>query len=66
MRVLVESYGTDARIFYDRPFGYKRYHVEWSDGTVQMFHGVWYSEQDVRKMVETRLFFAKGDDYSVV
>ena len=27
MRVLLKNYG-DVRIFYDRPFGYKRYHVE--------------------------------------
>ena len=38
MRVLVESYG-DVRIFYDRPFGYKRYIVEWSDATT-MYSGL--------------------------
>ena len=31
MRVLVESYG-DVRIFSERPYGYKRYIVEWQDG----------------------------------
>ena len=51
MRVLVDTYwGT--RIFYDRPYGYKRYHVEWDDGTVSMFSGLWYSEERVRKIVE--------------
>ena len=59
MRVLVESYG-EVRIFYDRPFGYKRYIVEWPDRT-QVYHGVWYSEQKVRELVETRLHFAKGE-----
>ena len=36
MRVLEANYG-DVRIFSDRPFGYKRYHVEWSDGTLETF-----------------------------
>jgi len=59
MRVLVESYG-DVRIFYERPFGYKRYIVEWPDST-QMFSGLWYKEKDVRELVERRLHFAKGE-----
>lgn len=54
MRVLVESYG-DIRIFYDRPFGYKRYHVEWDDGHTQMFSGIWYSEKEVREIVEKEI-----------
>ena len=59
MRVLVENYG-DVRIFSERPFGYKRYIVEWPDST-QMFSGLWYKEKDVRILVERRLFFAKGE-----
>ena len=31
MRLLKENYG-DVRIFQDRPFGYRRYHVVWNDG----------------------------------
>ena len=54
MRVLVENYG-DVRIFSDRPFGYKRYHVQWKDGNEEMFSGIWYSEQKVKKIVEERL-----------
>lgn len=53
MRVLVESYG-DVRIFYDRPFGYKRYIVEWPDRT-QMYSGLWYKEKKVREIVEEQL-----------
>ena len=53
MRVLVESYG-DVRIFYDRPFGYKRYIVEWPDRT-QMYSGLWYKEKKVREIVEEKL-----------
>ena len=50
MRVLVENYG-DVRIFSDRPFGYKRYIVEWKDHT-QMYSGLLYSEKQVRELVE--------------
>ena len=54
MRVLVESYG-DVRIFYDRPFGYKRYIVEWSDGTTTMYSGLCYKEEKVKQIVEDNL-----------
>jgi len=62
MRVLVQNYG-DVRIFYDRPFGYKRYHVVWPDKT-EMFSGIWYKEKDVIEHVEKRLFFALGEDHN--
>lgn len=54
MRVLVESYG-EVRIFSDRPFGYKRYHVDWRDGRSMMYSGLWYSEKKVRELVESQL-----------
>ena len=54
MRVLVESYG-DIKIFSDRPFGYKRYHVQWEDGTESMFSGLWYSESQVIETVEKHI-----------
>ena len=54
MRVLVESYG-NVRIFSDRPFGYKRYIVEWSDGKTELFSSLWYSEKKVREIVECLL-----------
>ena len=54
MRVLVESYGT-IKIFSDRPFGYKRYHVEWEDGIESMFSGLWYSEKKVIQIVEQHI-----------
>jgi hypothetical protein len=53
MRVLVKNYG-DVRVFYDRPFGYKRYIVEWPDHT-QMFSGLWYKENKVLELVEGQL-----------
>lgn len=54
MRVLLENYG-DVHIFYDRPFGYRRYHVDWGDGHQSMFSALWYKEEAVRKIVEERL-----------
>ena len=54
MRVLIKSYG-DCRLFYDRPFGYKRYHVEWNDGSSQMYSGLWYSQKQVEEIVEDNL-----------
>mgnify|MGYP003122486183 FL=1 len=54
MRVLEANYG-DVRIFSDRPFGYKRYHVEWSDGTLETFSSLWYSLAKVFKLVEEKL-----------
>lgn len=54
MRMLVESYG-DIRIFSDRPFGYKRYHVQWEDGTESMFNSIWYSKSKVIQLVEKHI-----------
>ena len=54
MRVLVENYG-EVRIFSDRPFGYKRYHVDWRDGRTSMYSGLWYSENKVKELVESHL-----------
>ena len=54
MRVLEANYG-DVRIFSDIPFGYKRYHVEWSDGTLETFSSLWYSKAKVFKLVEEKL-----------
>ena len=53
MRVLVENYG-DVRIFSERPFGYKRYIVEWKDHT-PMYSGLWYSEDKVKELVEKKI-----------
>jgi len=54
MRVLVENYG-GVRIFSDRPYGYKRYYVQWIDGTEEMFSGLWYNEKTIREIVEAKL-----------
>ena len=54
MRVLIAGYG-GVRIFYDRPLGYKRYHVEWDDGTLETFSSLWYNEKTVKEIVEAKL-----------
>ena len=54
MKLLEQSYG-DVRIFSDRPFGYKRYHVEWGDGRMSMFSSLWYSLSQVKERVESQL-----------
>lgn len=54
MRLLEKNYG-DVRIFSERPFGYKRFVVEWQDGTLQTFSGIWYSLTKVKNLVESKL-----------
>jgi|TARA_B100001094_G_scaffold159220_1_gene154119 hypothetical protein len=55
MRILVAAY-EGVRIFSDRPYGYKRYYVQWTDGTEEMFSGLWYSEKKVKEIVENKLY----------
>ena len=54
MRLLECNYGTEVRIFSERPFGYERYIVEWEDHT-EIFNGMWYSLDKVKEIVEKRL-----------
>ena len=55
MRLLVANYG-DVQIYSDRPFGYKRYHVKWKpDNSSQLYSSLWYSKDDVIKIVEDNL-----------
>ena len=53
MRLVIKNYG-DCTIYSERPFGYKRFIVEWNDH-IEMFSGLWYSEIDVVLSVEDRL-----------
>ena len=50
MRVLEDTIG-QVRIFSDRPYGYKRYHVDWGDGNATVFHGIWYNLKTVQEIV---------------
>ena len=54
MRLLEVSYG-DIRIFSERPYGYKRYIVEWEDGRLQMYSGLWYKLDKVKELVEKNI-----------
>lgn len=54
MRLLVANYG-DVQIWSDRPFGYKRFHVEWNDGSKQVYSSLWYSKDKVIEIVEDNL-----------
>ena len=54
MRLLEANYG-DVRIFSERPFGYKRYIVEWQKGATTMYSGLWYKKEKVIKIVEEKL-----------
>ena len=53
MRLVVKNYG-NCTIYSERPFGYKRFVVEWYDHT-EVFSGLWYNEIDVVLSVEDRL-----------
>ena len=54
MRLLEISYG-NVRIFSERPFGYKRYIVEWEDKSTQIYSSLWYKLDKVKEIVEKSL-----------
>ena len=44
-----------ARIFSERPYGYKRYTVVYEDGRQCMYSGLWYKLADIEKIVEKEI-----------
>lgn len=54
MRLLEENYG-EVRIFSERPYGYKRFIVEWSDGRSTMYSGLWYKIEKVKELIEEQI-----------
>jgi len=44
-----------ARIFSERPFGYKRYIVVYEDGRQAMYSGLWYKLKDIQEIVEKEI-----------
>jgi len=54
LRLLEESYG-DIRIYSERPYGYKRYIVDYGDGHTKMFSGLWYKLPKVKELVEKEI-----------
>ena len=51
MRLFEYSY-KGVRIFSERPYGYKRYIVDWGDGRETMYSGLWYKLDTVRDLVK--------------
>ena len=62
MRLLEEVYQInnsglgDVRIFSDRIFCYKRYHVDWGNGDETVYSSLWYKLPEIEKIVEERVF----------
>jgi len=54
LRLLEESYG-DIRIFSERPYGYKRFIVDYGDGRTTMYSGLWYKIEKVKEFVEKEI-----------
>tara|TARA_E500000178_G_scaffold354420_1_gene423302 strand:+ start:2801 stop:2974 length:174 start_codon:yes stop_codon:yes gene_type:complete len=54
LRLLEKSYG-DVRIFSDRPYGYKRYIVEWNDGRTVMYSSLWYKLDKLKELIEEQI-----------
>lgn len=54
MRLLEVSYG-DVRIFSERPFGYKRYIVEYEDKKIEVYSSLWYKLDKIKEIVEKYL-----------
>ena len=55
MRLLEAAFHGGTRIFSERPFGYKRYIVEYRNGEVQTYSGVWYKKEQVMEIVEKEI-----------
>ena len=55
MRVLEAAFHGGVRLFSDRPFGYKRYIVEYPDGETQTYSALWYKKDDIIKKVEKEI-----------
>ena len=55
MRVLEAAFHGGVRIFSERPYGYKRYIVEYPNGDVYTYSGVWYKKDDIIKIVEKQI-----------
>jgi len=54
MRLLEASHDA-VRIFSERPFGYKRFIVEYEDGRVSIYSGLWYKLTDIQDIVENEI-----------
>tara|TARA_B100001057_G_scaffold175327_1_gene175930 strand:+ start:2088 stop:2255 length:168 start_codon:yes stop_codon:yes gene_type:complete len=50
MRLLEDTVG-DIRIFSERPYGYKRYIVNYPDGRETMYSGLWYKLDRIKELI---------------
>ena len=55
MRALEAAFHGGVRLFSDRPYGYKRYIVEYPDGETQTYSALWYKKDDIIKKVEKEI-----------
>lgn len=53
MRIVLQNYG-DCVLYTERPFGYRRFIVEWPTHT-QLFSSIWYKEEQVKQIIEEKL-----------
>lgn len=54
MRLFEYSYN-GVRIFSERPYGYKRYIVDWGDGRETMYSGLWYKLDKVKDLIKEQV-----------
>ena len=60
MRLLEHTYDSHAgypfaRIFSERPYGYKRYIVVYQDGRQSMYSSFWYKLSGIQNIVEEEI-----------
>jgi len=55
VRVLEAAFHGGTRMFSERPYGYKRYIVEYPDGETQTYSALWYKKDDIIKKVEKEI-----------
>ena len=55
MRVLEAAFHGGVRIFSERPYGYKRYIVEYPNGDIYTYSALWYKKDDIIKIVEKQI-----------
>ena len=55
MRVLEAAFHGGVRVFSERPYGYKRYIVEYPNGDIYTYSALWYKKDDIIKIVEKQI-----------
>ena len=55
MRVLEAAFHGGVKVFSERPYGYKRYIVEYPNGDIYTYSALWYKKDDIIKIVEKQI-----------